>query len=189
MASLGHVAVGMAAARFRADGRESRGALAGAMLLWSGLSLLPDVDVVGFAFGVRYGDVWGHRGATHSVAFAIFCAALAFALGVGFPRRREGMLPRALLVGLVVMSHGLLDALTDGGRGCALFWPLSASRHFAPFRPIPVAPIGFGFFSERGLRVALVELVLFAPVFAYALWPRRKPSRADDQAALEHIRE
>lgn len=72
------------------------------------------------------------------------------------------------------MPGHLLDTLTDGGRGCALFWPFSEERHFAPLRPIPVAPIGLDFISERGFRVALVELVLFAPVFAYALWPRRE---------------
>jgi inner membrane protein len=149
------------------------------MLLGSGLSMLPDADVIGFAFGVRYGDAWGHRGATHSFAFAI---ALGTAIGLvasrlGSPaspsRRARGALGTALLASLVLASHAVLDTLTDGGRGCALFWPFSAERHFAPWRPIPVAPIGLGFLSARGLRVAVAELVMFAPVFAYALWPRR----------------
>src|SRR5215470_3507865 len=33
-------------------------------------SALPDVDVIGFSFGVQYGDLWGHRGMTHSILFA-----------------------------------------------------------------------------------------------------------------------
>ena len=70
------------------------------------------------------------------------------------------------------MSHALLDTLTDSGLGCALFWPFDDTRHFAPWQPIPVAPIGTGFLSERGLRVELAELLGFAPVFLYALWPR-----------------
>jgi inner membrane protein len=171
----------MAAARLRADSNTSRSSLAVSMLLWSGLSMLPDADVVGFAFGVRYGDAWGHRGATHSFAFAIAAGAFAFLSALGSPGLRKAALPRALLVAMVVSSHGLLDALTDGGRGCALLWPFSESRHFAPVRPIPVAPIGLGFFSARGLRVALVELAWFAPLFAYALWPRRKPARAGEE--------
>ena len=64
MASLGHVAIGMAAARF-ADGRigePERAPPYRAMLLWSLVSLLPDVDAIGFALGVGYGDAWGHRG-------------------------------------------------------------------------------------------------------------------------------
>jgi membrane-bound metal-dependent hydrolase YbcI (DUF457 family) len=38
-------------------------------------------------------------------------------------------------------SHGLLDALTNGGLGVALLWPLSDARFFAPLRPIQVAPL------------------------------------------------
>ena len=79
----------------------------------------------------------------------------------------------ALLSAAVVASHGLLDTLTDGGLGIALFWPFDDTRYFAPWTPIPVSPILLGFLSPRGLKVALTELVLFAPVFAFALWPRR----------------
>jgi inner membrane protein len=189
MASIGHVAVGMAAARWRSTrggAPPGGGALALSMLLWSGLSMLPDADVIGFALGVRYGDPWGHRGATHSFVFSI---ALGTVLGLAGARSRAAARGRgfaraagatALLASLVLASHAVLDALTDGGRGCALYWPFSDERHFAPLRPIPVAPIGLGFLSARGLRVALVELVLFAPVLAYALWPRgggRGPAR------------
>jgi inner membrane protein len=192
MASIGHVAVGMAAARWRAGVSPPRidtRALAVSMLLWSALSLLPDADVLGFALGIRYGDPWGHRGATHSFAFSI---ALGTGLGLvaarfGTPageRRMARAAGTALLASLVVASHPVLDTLTDGGRGCALFWPFSDERHFAPVRPIPVAPIGLRFLSARGLRVALVELVLFAPVFAYALWPRRRRGAARGGSAL-----
>ena len=170
MASIGHVAIGMAAARLYARETSARGATALSMLLWSGLSLLPDADVIGFAFGVRYGQPWGHRGATHSFAFS-----LALGIGFGLLARARGAAPlrTAVFASLVLASHALLDALTDGGRGCALFWPFSSARHFAPFRPIPVAPIGLDFLSPRGLRVALFELCAFAPLFAYGLWPRR----------------
>lgn len=181
MASIGHVAVGMAAARWRSsrgDAPIGAGALAGSMLSWSALSLLPDADVIGFAFGVRYGDAWGHRGATHSFVFSIALGLLLGALTARFGAPPGQRLWRAtataLLASLVLASHAVLDTLTDGGRGCALFWPFSDERHFAPLRPIPVAPIGLRFLSERGLRVALVELVLFAPLFAHALWPRRR---------------
>jgi inner membrane protein len=143
------------------------------MLLWSSLSMLPDADVLGLAFGVRYGDPWGHRGATHSFAFAIALGVLLGLVAAGREHAPQVAARTALLASLVLVSHPLLDSLTDGGRGCALFWPWSDERHFAPWRPIPVAPIGLRFLSERGMRVALVELGMFAPVFAYALWPRR----------------
>jgi hypothetical protein len=53
MASLGHIAVGMAASRFDRHAPVSGWS---SMAWWSALSLLPDVDVVGFALGVNYGD-------------------------------------------------------------------------------------------------------------------------------------
>ncbi len=169
MASLGHVAVGMATARFYLGPTAPRSALALSMLAWSAVSLGPDADVIGFAWGVRYGDAWGHRGATHSIFFSVVVGTL---LGLVATRGGKPLLRTAVLAVLVLTSHPLLDALTDGGRGCALFWPWSDARHFAPYRPIPVAPIGLGFVSARGLHVALTELVMFAPVLAYALWPR-----------------
>src|ERR1043165_3995709 len=66
MASIGHVVVGMAAARFSRDGRATTWTPFGAGVLWSGLSLLPDADVFGFRLGVHYEDTWGHRGVHRS---------------------------------------------------------------------------------------------------------------------------
>jgi inner membrane protein len=145
-----------------------------AMLLWSGLSFLPDADVVGFALGVRYADEWGHRGATHSLAFAL---AIGTAIGMLAPRFRMRAVRTGVAASLVLASHALLDTLTDGGLGCALFWPFDQTRYFAPWTPIPVSPIGLGYLSPYGMFVAASELVLFAPLFWFAL---RSP-----RAALE----
>jgi inner membrane protein len=144
------------------------------MVAWSALSLLPDVDVVGFSLGVRYGDPWGHRGATHSLTLAV-----AAGLAVGLAARRFGHPFRrtALFASAVLASHGLLDTLTDGGLGCALFWPFDLTRYFAPWRPIPVAPIGPAFLSPYGLIVSATELALFAPLLFYALRPAKLESR------------
>ncbi len=38
--------------------------------------LLPDVDVVGFSLGIPYEHPLGHRGFTHSIAFAILIGLL-----------------------------------------------------------------------------------------------------------------
>src|SRR5262249_19555037 len=79
---------------------------------------------------------------------------------------------RTVLFAIAVLaSHGLLDTLTDGGLGVALLWPFELTRFFAPWRPIPVAPIGFAFLSPYGLVVSLTELVLFAPLWLYGLRP------------------
>ncbi len=166
MASLGHVAVGAAAACLYAGPRAPRRTLARAILALATLSLLPDADVLGFAFGVRYADPWGHRGASHSLAFALALGAVA-----ALAARRDGLPARrvALAVALVVASHGLLDALTDGGLGVATFWPLSTRRYFAPWQPIPVAPLGRGLFTAEGARVLAFEAAWFSPLFAYAI--------------------
>jgi inner membrane protein len=172
MASLGHVIVGVAAARFSRAGQRTIWSPFSAAVVWSGLSLLPDADVVGFRFGVAYGDPWGHRGATHSFAFAVVVSLVAFlfAKAARFDARRVG-----LLVLAVVVSHPLLDTLTDGGLGCALLWPFSNRRFFAPWTPLPVAPIGRAFLSAEGLRCAVVETLALSPLLAYAVWPRRQP--------------
>lgn len=141
------------------------------MLAFSALSMAPDLDVIGFRFGVHYGDPWGHRGATHSIAIALLLGLLAWPLAKWsrLPPRKT-----ALFAGVVALTHGLLDTLTfGGGLGCALLWPFSNERFWAPFRFIPIAPIGAGMLSRMGLRVVIVEMVLFAPFWLYALWPRR----------------
>ena len=168
MPSIGHVAIGMAAARYDCRADATRGTLVAAMLFWSALSLLPDADVIGFQFGVAYGDPWGHRGASHSPVFAMLggCAIGLVASALHLPGWRTG-----ILAALVLASHGLLDTLTDGGLGCALLWPFSDERFFAPWRPLPVAPIGRAFLSSWGLHVAFWEAVVFAPFFIYALGP------------------
>jgi len=39
-------------------------------VLLGGSAVLPDADVIGFAFGIDYGDLPGHRGLSHSLLFA-----------------------------------------------------------------------------------------------------------------------
>jgi inner membrane protein len=168
VASLGHVAVGMAAARLydRPQPLPSTRSIA----LLSALSMLPDADIIGMALGVAYVDPWGHRGATHSFVFA---AAIGLAVGIVMRARNRRWLRASLAAAAVVATHPILDTLTDGGLGCALFWPFDNTRYFAPWRPIPVAPIGLDYFSFYGMVVAITETVLFGPLFVYALWPFR----------------
>jgi inner membrane protein len=72
-----------------------------------------------------------------------------------------------------VHSLCFLDTLTDGGRGIAVLWPMSNERFFAPWRPIPVSPLGRAVLSEWGRAVIWAELRLFWPFLLYAFWPRR----------------
>jgi inner membrane protein len=120
-------------------------------------SVLPDLDVVGFGFGVPYEHFLGHRGLSHSIAFAIFLSAcLAWLLPIGAQRSR------LILFGflfLSTVSHGILDALTSGGLGVAFFAPFENSRYFFPWTPILVAPLNVReFLSATGIRVLRSEL-------------------------------
>ena len=173
MASLGHLVVGMAAARMYSTDTKSQRVSIAAVVFWAALSFLPDADVVGFALGVRYEDEWGHRGATHSIAFSV---ALGAAIGAAAPLVGRPAIRTGVAATLVLASHTFLDTLTDGGLGCAVFWPFDLTRYFAPWTPIPVAPIGLRFFSPYGLYVAAVELLFFAPLIWFGLRPRLRPA-------------
>jgi inner membrane protein len=124
-------------------------------------SVLPDLDVIGFRFGVRYGDFWGHRGFTHSLIFAVLIASAIVVLGFrGTMHPGLSRLGLWLYLFLATASHGLLDALTDGGLGVAFFSPFDNHRYFLPWRPVRVSPIGVSrFFTDRGLAVLQSELL------------------------------
>ena len=174
MASFGHVAVGLACARVLHSERRALGLRAA--VVFSALALWPDVDAVAFAFGVPYSAPFGHRGATHSLVVAAVVTGLAALLAA---RARLPLARTTLVAGVATASHGLLDTMTyGGGRGCALLWPFSNARLWAPsaLRFIPIAPIGAGLLSRRGLDVVLVEVFLFSPLWIYALWPRSSPT-------------
>lgn len=123
-------------------------------------SVLPDADVVAFAFGIPYEHMLGHRGLSHSVLFA--GALSAATVGLAFRKGVPGLGPAklGLYLFLATASHGVLDALTNGGLGVAFWAPFENSRHFFPFQPIQVSPIGIRrFFGRRGLVVLATELV------------------------------
>ena len=149
-------------------------------LWWLGVvcAAAPDLDVLGLALGVPYGDPLGHRGLFHSVPFAAAFAAAVTALA--FPRVRPGFsrVRAWLYLFLATASHGLLDAFTDGGLGVALLSPFDERRFFAPFRPIAVSPLGVGaFLSARGVAVLESELLwiwLPCALLGLALWRGRR---------------
>ena len=126
-------------------------------ILTATCAMLPDADVISFGLGVRYDSMFGHRGITHSIIFAAALGLIVSTLffsGVSIPRWKL-----ALYFGLVTATHPLLDMLTDGGRGVALFAPFSGERYFFPWRPIEVSPIGLNFFNERGWAVLSSEII------------------------------
>jgi inner membrane protein len=109
-------------------------------LLVAGIAaaMSPDLDAIGLHLGVAYSDIAGHRGLTHSLAFAVLLAIAAAAVA-GPLRAARG---RAFAFVLAcAASHGLLDMMTTGGLGVAWFWPFSDARLFLPWRVIQVSPL------------------------------------------------
>jgi inner membrane protein len=164
------IALGLAAGRRHISPRITVAGIA--------LAMLPDADVIGFKLGIDYADQWGHRGASHSLLLAAMVAGLvAKALG---PQQAGKAF---LFLFLSMASHGLLDTLTNGGLGAALFWPFDDGRFHAPITPIAVSPIGMSdFLSARGLAVLKSEMIwVWSPVIVLlglALSIRRfSPSR------------
>ena len=128
-------------------------------LLGAFAAVVPDFDVIGFRFGIDYADLLGHRGLSHSLTFAA-----AFAAGVvGIARQSlpvHARFPTWLYLALAIASHGMFDALTDGGLGVALLAPFSNARFFFPWQPIEVSPLGLSrIFSARGVEVLTSELL------------------------------
>jgi len=129
------------------------------------LAILPDLDVYAFRFGVPYEAPLGHRGLTHSLMFAVVATVVAWLIC----RSKGRALPLVLL--LAAVSHPLLDMMTDGGLGCALWAPFSNARLFFPWTPIPVSPIGI----KRGLvHVLAWEACVFGPPLLGSLWLVRR---------------
>lgn len=88
-------------------------------------SILPDFDVVAFKLGIAYEHPLGHRGFTHSILFA---AVWAYILMKLFGNQQKKIWFTVIF--LSTISHGVLDAMTDGGKGVGFFIPFINDRFF-----------------------------------------------------------
>lgn len=123
-------------------------------------TIFPDLDVLSFKLGIPYEAPLGHRGFSHSIVFAFLWA---FILMLVFGKKNK--LIWFFVILLSTLSHGILDAMTSGGKGVGFLIPFDNKRFFFPFREIKVSPIGVNkFFSEWGIQVILSELkYIFLP--------------------------
>ena len=160
----------------------SRGRLA---LVMVGVAILPDLDFIGMRLGIPYKHPLGHRGLSHSLAFAGIVALLA--VRIGFPRAASFSRLWYRLVGLLFVacaSHGFLDAFSDSGYGIGFFLPFSTTRYFFPFRPLDTSSIGItAFFQKSSIAVLTNEFlwvwlpVLLCVMVAKLLGGRTRSSR------------
>jgi len=126
------------------------------------LTALPDLDVIGYRYGIPYDHLLGHRGLTHSIFFAAVFSALPtlyFSL-----RHKISFFPIWIFLFLSMASHGFIDAMTNGGLGIAFLSPFSNERYFLPFQPIEVSTLSIKrFFQGQGIAVMKSELLYIWP--------------------------
>lgn len=163
-----HGAIGFTAAKVISDHPANRRLISAAAIL----AILPDVD--GLFFGlIPYRHPLGHRGFTHSLLFATLAGAVTAFIFVHKQWNGGHTFAKlAVFFSLVIASHGVFDAMTTGGLGVAFFSPFDNTRHFFPFRPIPVSPMSAeALLTKRGMRVLSAEFGFFWTfAAAAALW-------------------
>lgn len=167
---ISHAVVAAGLYRFVAGPAEkSRWGMGAAVVL----AMLPDADVAWWNW-TEYGRPWGHRGMTHSIAFAVVAGALVAWLLRKRVHYAGGTLWLAITLAACAATHGLLDACTDGGRGVGFWLPFDDRRVFFGLQPIPVSPISVDVSDPAVLRVLAAELILVWPI-GIALWLARRP--------------
>ena len=141
-------------------------------------AIAPDFDALGFWLGVPYESFWGHRGFTHSMVFALLLSWICANWISHSSAVSRGRLWSVYF--MAVLSHGVLDAMTDGGLGVAFFSPLDQTRYFFPFRPIQVSSMSLSdVVGPHGVSVLANEcLWVWIPcgmiVTVFRLWNGRR---------------
>jgi inner membrane protein len=177
--SLGHAIAGHAVGATATQGGSQRRFIA----VCAVAAAIPDLDVsLALLPSPIYASLGGHRGITHSLAFAaLFAGAVVL---VGF--RGAGLSPARAWLGLAgaVMSHSLLDMLTSYGNGVALFAPFSWSFVRFPWHPIDPDAASRGAATASGqllLAIGNEALWVWLPALAVSAavgWLRRSGRRS-----------
>jgi len=179
-----HAVVGLGAAHLFDAPREHRARF----LLYASLApVVPDADA-SFMRWIPYGHMFGHRGFSHSfVGAALIGLGLALVLWQCRKWFPGGFWGLAGFLAALAATNGVFDAMTDGGMGVAFFAPFSNARHFFPWRPVPVSPIGLrGALTAYFAEVMAAEVLLFWTLsLAGVFWHHRiKPGYRAVAAAI-----
>jgi len=147
------------------------------------VAVLPDADVLGFWLGIPYEHALGHRGFSHSILFAVLVGcAMPWLLHRCEPPRVKLWL--AVGYALATASHGIQDAMTDGGLGIGFWLPFSEARSFLPFRPVLTSSLnpahalglrGFQVLANEALWIGLPVVVTAGSI----AWLRSRARRVN----------
>ena len=121
---ISHAAVGFAIAAWTQQRPPTRRVC----LVAAACAALPDVDYFGWPFA--------HRAITHSLAFALVSAVVATLLFFRGPPWTEQRGRIAVTLGLALLSHSCLDALSTYSYGLEFFAPFSEQRYRFAWTPL-----------------------------------------------------
>lgn len=157
------IAIGLGLSRYYIGGK--------AIAIGAVIASVPDLDMLGTRFfGIPWDSIYGHRGYTHSITFAILAA-----LTVAFLLYRHDFKKYFLFFLVCTVSHPLLDSLNNGGLGVAFFWPFSDARYHAFVQPVMNVNVSFRglYLTMKGLPVFLSEFIwVWLPFFCIYLFLR-----------------
>ncbi len=122
------------------------------------VAILPDLDMLTYYIGIPLSHEYGHRGFSHSILFAGLVAI------IGAYLLRAYRIPWPVATGFLfisTLSHGVLDAFTNGGHGIAFLWPWAKTRYFSPYRVIQVSPIHLERILSYRIPVVLLSEILW----------------------------
>jgi len=172
-----HSVIGISAAYSFRSGKESLKF----RILSIACSILPDADVIGYNWlYIPSYYFFGHRGFFHSPFFA---ALLSISVVCIFYRKEvtfsNPWWKYVLYFFILTTSHGLTDALTNGGRGVALLSPVTNVRYSFPWTPVEISPLSIrAFLSQRGLTVLISELLwIWMPCFLIVIFLKIKQNK------------
>lgn len=156
---ISHAAVGLAIGAWTAPAPPTTRVCA----LAAACAALPDIDVL-WSSGLPDSSPWAHRALTHSLAFAFVATILITSVVFRHDRARLGV-----TLGLALLSHGCLDALSTYSLGIAFFAPFSEQRLRFPWTPLG---------RPQGMvvnQLVVESLLVFLPalLIAWLGWRRR----------------
>jgi len=158
--------------------------LAVAMLI---ASILPDIDMIGYALGYRHPSPFAHRGFTHSLVFAFAVGLLALAAA---PRMKTTRGIAFFAIFLTILSHYFLDALGSRYLGVPIFWPFDEARYALPWPSFISSWVSWSspyrFFSswwaDRFIRIELLAIWTPCAIFALTGFLLRRKGRKKEMS-------
>ena len=121
---ISHAAVGFAIAAWTQPAPPSRRVC----LVAAACAALPDIDFFGWPVA--------HRAITHSLAFALIGAVVITAVLFRRDQWTQHRTRIGLVLGLALLSHSCLDALSTYSFGIEFFAPFSEQRFRFPWTPL-----------------------------------------------------